>query len=152
MIVTKRTNAENRDFQSLVVQLDKELWQRYPLTQQNFAPHNKLDLTARVLVAYQDEEPVGCGCFKPTPDHHTVEIKRMFTLPQTRGLGIAKRILQELEKWAREENFTHSRLETGINQPEAIAVYKRLEYKPIPNYPPYENNPESICMEKPLHA
>lgn len=150
MIITKRTNAENRDFQSLVVQLDKELWQRYPLTQQNFSPHNKLDLSARVLVAYQDEKPVGCGCFKPTADHDTIEIKRMFTLPQARGLGIAKLILLELEKWAADENFTQSKLETGINQPEAIAVYKRLEYKPIPNYPPYEDNVESICMAKPL--
>lgn len=148
MIVTKRTNAGDADFQSLVVQLDKELWERYPLTQQNFSPHNKLDMTARVLVAYRDNEPVGCGCFKPTPDPGTIEIKRMFTLRQARGMGIAKRILQELERWGAAENFTHAKLETGINQPEAIAVYKRLDYKPIPNYPPYDNNQESICMAK----
>ena len=152
MIVTKRTNAGDADFQSLVVLLDKELWERYPLTQQNFAPHNKLDMSARVLVAYKDGEPVGCGCFKPTGDPSTIEIKRMFTLPQVRGMGIAKRILNELEKWAGEENFAHAKLETGVNQPEAIAVYKRLDYKAIPNYPPYDNNPESICMMKSIHS
>jgi GNAT superfamily N-acetyltransferase len=148
MIVTKRTNATDADFQALVAQLDKELWQRYPLTQQNFSPHNKLDMSARVLVAYKDGMPVGCGCFKPTGDRDTVEIKRMFTLSNARGMGIAKRILLELEKWAAEEKFSQSKLETGINQPEAIAVYRKLDYKPIPNYPPYENNPESICMRK----
>lgn len=150
MITLKRTTAADSDFQSLVVNLDKELWQRYPLTQQNFAPHNKIDLSARVLVAYQNESPIGCGCFKPTVEPDTIEIKRMYTAPESRGLGVAKQILSGLEKWAVEEGYSRSKLETGTNQPEAIALYKRLEYSPIPNYPPYEDNKESLCMAKKL--
>jgi putative acetyltransferase len=150
MITLKRTTADDSDFQSLVVNLDKELWQRYPLTQQNFAPHNKIDLSARVLVAYKNDLAIGCGCFKPTQDPDTIEIKRMYTSPESRGLGVAKQILLGLEEWALEEGYSRSQLETGTNQPEAIALYKRLVYLPIPNYPPYEDNKESLCMAKKL--
>ncbi|WP_276372401.1 GNAT family N-acetyltransferase [Chryseolinea sp. H1M3-3] len=150
MIRLKRTLVTDPDFQMLVIDLDKELWTRYPDTQQNFAPHNKVDHTVRVVVAYTGNEPVGCGAFRPTEDEHILEIKRMYVSPKMRGRGIAKQILQALEQWGREEGFTHSKLETGNNQPEAIAVYKRAEYKEIPNYPPYTNMTESICMAKSL--
>lgn len=150
MIVIKRTTATDKDFRALVVDLDKEFWVRYPKTQQNFEPHNKVDQTARVVVAYKDEEPIGCGCFRPTREPETIEIKRMYVRPNTRGQGIAKLILQSLEQWAVQEGFSQSKLETGINQPEAIAVYKRLDYQLIPNFPPYDHVPESICMAKRL--
>jgi putative acetyltransferase len=152
MIRLKRTTAADPDFQSLVVNLDKELWQRYPLTQQNFAPHNKIDLSVRVLVAYKNDLPIGCGCFKTTDNPDTIEIKRMYTSPESRGLGVAKQILLGLEKWALEEGYSRSKSETGTNQPEAIALYKRLEYLPIPNYPPYVDNKESLCMAKKLQS
>ncbi len=150
MIVTKRTTATDTDFQSLVVELDKEFWVRYPDTQQNFEPYNKVDLTARVVVAYLNHKAVGCGCFRPMAEGNTLEIKRMYVMPESRGKGIAKIILRDLEQWGREEGFMHSKLETGIKQPEAIAVYKREAYIQIPNYPPYVDVTESICMAKRL--
>ena len=150
MIDLRRTTADDPDFQSLVAELDKELWRRYPATQQNFAPHNKVDQAARVVVAYSDGKAVGCGCYRPIPEDKTIEIKRMYVLPSARGLGIAREILAELEKWAREAGFVQSKLETGNNQPEAIALYKRAAYCEIPNYPPYINMKDSICMGKSL--
>jgi len=151
MIFLKRTTAHDPDFLSLVTALDKELWKRYPATQQNFAPHNKIDQAARVVVAYADNLPVGCGCFRPMDEKTTIEIKRMYVSSSSRGLGIAKKILHELEQWAKEQGFIEAKLETGDNQPEAIAVYKRAQYQKIPNYPPYERIKESICMAKPLN-
>jgi putative acetyltransferase len=151
MTVMRRTTAHDPDFHFLVAQLDKELWQRYPATQQNFAPHNKIDLTARVVVAYADNLPVGCGCFRPMEEASTIEIKRMYVLPSSRGRGVAKNVLGELEKWGKEQGFVHAKLETGNNQPEAIAVYQRSLYQQIPNYPPYQDMKDSICMAKQLN-
>ena len=150
MIVLTRTTASAPHFQSLVAALDKDLWQRYPHTQQNFAPHNKIDETARVIVAYSNDEPVGCGCYRPMPQEKTIEIKRMYVTPSSRGRGVARQVLAELERWARDEGFRHARLETGSNQPEAIALYRRAMYTQIPNYPPYTHMPDSVCMEKSL--
>ena len=74
----------------------------------------------------------------------------MYVVPSHRGVGISKIILGGLEKWAKEEGFLLSRLETGVNQPEAIALYKGMGYKRTPNYDPYIDIPESICMAKTL--
>ena len=78
----------------------------------------------------------------------TMEIKRMYVVPAERDHGLAKLILLSLEKWGREDGFIHSKLETGIKQPEAIAVYTKAAYKQIPNYPPYSGILESICTAK----
>lgn len=151
MITLKRTGPDDPHFQLLVVELDKDLWERYPAIQQNFGPFNKIDPSARVVIAYEENLPVGCGCFRAMEEKGTLEIKRMYVKPGSRGMGVAKMILCELEKWGTSEGFTLAKLETGNNQPEALAVYTRGEYKQIPNYPPYTHIAESICMEKKLH-
>ncbi len=72
----------------------------------------------------------------------------MFVLPEKRGIGIASTILKELEKWTSELNFRKCILETGIRQQEAIALYKKNNYNPIPNYGQYEQVKSSVCFEK----
>ena len=150
MITLGRTTPDNPDFLMLVEELDKELWVRYPVIQEKFAPHNKVDGTGRIVLAYSDGKTVGCGCFRPMDEEGTIEIKRMYVLPALRGRGIAGLILNELETWGKKEGFTESKLETGRNQPEAISIYERNHYKVIPNYPPYANMAESVCMAKAL--
>jgi GNAT superfamily N-acetyltransferase len=59
-------------------------------------------------------------------------------------------ILGELENWALEMGYRQAVLETGNKQVEAIAMYEKLGYSVIPNYPPYENMTTSICMQKTL--
>lgn len=145
----KKVAFDHPDFKLLIVELDKEFWVRYPTTQQNFEPFNKVDSTCRTVLAYHNSVPVGCGCFRPKEDG-AAEIKRMYTVPAFRNNGIARRVLKALEDWAFTEGFTRSILETGNNQPEAIAAYQKSGYHRIPNFPPYENVIESICMEKNL--
>ena len=146
-----RTEITHRDFQTLVKQLDDEFWIRYPDTQQNFEPFNKLDGQARVVLAIVAGTAAGCGCFRPMKGEPSVaEIKRMYVAPAYRNQGIARQVLASLEQWALQEGFQCARLETGIRQPEAIAVYQRAGYTIIPNFPPYVNVEESICMEKKL--
>jgi GNAT superfamily N-acetyltransferase len=79
-----------------------------------------------------------------------MEVKRMFTLPENRGKGLAGMILSELQLWAKEMNFKKCILETGIRQIEAIALYKKSDFIIIPNYGQYEGIETSICFEKKL--
>ena len=72
----------------------------------------------------------------------------MFVHPDYRGKGIASKILSELELWASEQNYSEAILETGINQPEAIALYKKSGYLVTQNYGQYANAENSVCMKK----
>ena len=77
-----------------------------------------------------------------------MEVKRMYTLPDFRGKGIATIVLQELEKWAKELRMEKCMLETGKRQPEAIALYTKNGYRLIPNYGQYAGVENSVCFEK----
>jgi putative acetyltransferase len=142
-----RTTSENIDFQNLVVLLDKVLRTKDGEDHDFYAQHNTLDKINHVVVCYQDDVAIGCGAFKKL-DSNTVEIKRMFVHPDFRGKGIASAVLKELELWASEFNYTNSVLETGKNNPEAIALYHKSGYKIIPNYGQYENITTSVCLKK----
>ena len=83
-------------------------------------------------------------------DADTAEIKRMYVKKQNRGKRYASFILIELEKWAKELSFQKCILETGINQKEAIRLYKRNGYTLIPNYGQYAEVDKSFCFEKVL--
>ena len=91
--------------------------------------------------------PAGCGCFKPF-DSNVVELKRMFVEDKFRGKGLGNTILLELEKWAKELNFSSIILETGTVQKEAITLYKKNGFIVIPNFDPYIGNELSICFQK----
>ena len=149
-ILLKRTNSIDPDFRLLITLLDKELDERYgELMQSTYDQHNYIIDIDTVVVAYSDDIPAGCACFKKYDDT-SVEIKRMFVKTTERGKGIAYKILSELEFWAKENGFTHTILETGDKQHEAIALYQKLGYAITANYGQYEDLATSICMRKEL--
>lgn len=112
-----------------------------------FAQYNKTDSISHVVVAYENNEPAGCGAIKNF-DADTMEVKRMFVKPEFRKKGIASKVLVELETWTAELGFKHCILETGKRQPEAIGLYLTNGYNIIPNYGQYENVETSVCMKK----
>jgi GNAT superfamily N-acetyltransferase len=147
MIKTIRTDSQNRDFVELVKHLDVELAKRDGKDHPFYAQFNKIDKIKYVVVAYEDDKPLGCGAMKEySPD--TVEIKRMYTTPESRGKGVATNVLTTLEKWAVEMAYQKCILETGEKQPEAIGLYKKSGYKLIPNYGQYAGIENSLCFEK----
>jgi GNAT superfamily N-acetyltransferase len=77
-----------------------------------------------------------------------MEVKRMFVPPASRRKGIAALILAELERWAKDLSATSCILETGKKQPEAIRLYTKCGYHPIPNYGQYAGMENSVCFEK----
>ncbi len=149
MITIKRTNSDDKDFFKLVKQLDADLAKRDGEEHSFYAQFNKIDKIKHVVVAYENNKPVGCGAikkFSPT----IMEVKRMYTSPGNRGKGIATKILIELEKWATELSYEKCILETGKKQPEAVELYKKNGYKLIPNYGQYAGIENSLCFEKEL--
>ncbi len=149
MIKIVRTDSHNPDFVALVERLDADLARRDGKDHPFYAQFNKIDAIKYAVVAYDDERAVGCGALKEY-EADSMEVKRMFTLPECRGKGIAKSILSELETWAREMSYKRCILETGKKQPEAIALYTKNGYKVIQNYGQYAHVENSVCFEKHL--
>ncbi|WP_459209918.1 GNAT family N-acetyltransferase [Aquimarina rhabdastrellae] len=149
MFTIKRTDATHQDFIALVHLLDQDLAIRDGDDHAFYAQYNTLDTIKHVVIAYQDTIPVGCGAIKHY-DNTIMEVKRMFTATAYRGKGIASKILNELEIWTKELSYTSCILETGIKQPEAIALYKKQGYEVIPNYGQYTGLDTSICFKKTL--
>jgi putative acetyltransferase len=149
MIEFKRTNSDDKDFQQLVITLDIELAIRDGDDHLFYAQLNKTDMIKHVIVAYENNETVGCGAIRHYSDD-TMEVKRMFVPLNKRGHGIASLILRELEYWCKELNYKKCILETGKNQPEAIRLYKKNDYKVIPNFGKYIGVSNSVCFEKEL--
>lgn len=146
-MITKRTDSNNVDFIKLVEMLDKDIAIRTPESNTFFSQYNKIDMLKHVLIVYHANEPLGCGAIKEY-NKQTMEIKRMFTLPESRGKGIGGKILTELENWTNELSFTKIIMQTGNKHHEAIGLYLKHGYKLINNYGQYADAADSLCFEK----
>ena len=149
MLTLLRTDSSNDDYQKLVNELDKDLAIRDGDDHAFFAQYNKSDDIKHVIVAYEDNVPVGSGAIKHY-DKEVVEVKRMYVPPAHRDKGIATVVLKELEQWAKELNYSKCLLETGKKMPEAISLYKKNNYIVISNYGQYAGVEASVCFEKML--
>lgn len=150
MINITRTDSDNKDFRQLIQQLDAYLAESDGQEKHAFyKQYNKVDNIRNVIVAYADDIPVGCGAIKEF-DAATVEVKRMFVLPEHRGQGIAGQVLRALETWAKELGYTQSVLETGKKMEDAIQLYRSKGYWATENYGQYAGVETSVCMKKQL--
>jgi GNAT superfamily N-acetyltransferase len=135
---------------SLLEELHRELLARYP---QHCIHGVKLDeLEAEkgaFVIARLAGRPVGCGALRRL-EEGVGEVKRMFVRPEARRRGVARVVLAKLEETARALGFRTLRLETGARQPEAIALYESHDYRPIPRFGEYADDPFSVCYEKAL--
>jgi putative acetyltransferase len=147
MIKIIRSNSSNQHFIQLVKKLDAYLAEKDGSEHSYYDQFNKIDQLKHVVVAYESDEPVACGAIKEF-DANSMEVKRMFTLPEYRGKGVATKVLNALEAWAKELGYDKCVLETGKRQPEAIQLYKKNGYKIIPNYGQYAAMENSVCFEK----
>jgi putative acetyltransferase len=109
------------------------------------------DPAVRFVVARLNGEVVGSGAVV-LEEGGRAELKRMFVRENMRGHGIGRAVLQVLEQIAYRENRSLVRLETGVKQPEAISLYKRLGYTECDPFEPYGPDPYSVFMEKRLDA
>jgi putative acetyltransferase len=101
------------------------------------------------LVARAEGRAVGCGAVVESAEGWA-EIKRMFVSPAARGRKVGRQLLARLELVARQSRITALRLETGISQPEALALYRSAGFQEIEPFGDYRPDPLSLFMEKPI--
>ena len=156
-ITISREHPGSEEASRLIAELDAYLDPLYPRESQHGYSVDKLvEQRVEFFVVHHDGEPAACGGVQIIRDPEDSvgpygELKRMYVRDRFRGLGLAKRLLAHLESLALDRGATVMRLETGIYQPEAIALYERCGYHRIPPfgaYPP--DDPLSLCYEKRL--
>jgi ribosomal protein S18 acetylase RimI-like enzyme len=81
-----------------------------------------------LLIARLRDEPVGCGALKMY-GREPAEIKRMWIAAEVRGLGLGRRVLEELERHARQREIRTLRLETNRSLNEAVGLYRSAGYR-----------------------
>jgi GNAT superfamily N-acetyltransferase len=104
-----------------------------------------------LVLREDDGRAIGCGGIARF-DAARGEVKRMYVVPEARGRGLGRRLLEELEAQARELGYTSVVLETGDRQPEALGLYASAGFERIPCYPPYDSRALSLCFEKRLEG
>lgn len=144
-----RTNPSHPSFIELVAALNQELAEVDGPDHAFYSKYNSLDDIKQVVMVYLQGMYVACGAIK-CYEAGVMEVKRMYTRPAYRGQGFASTVLNELEYWAVELSAHRLILETGLRQPEAIALYKRNNYGVIANYGQYQGVANSVCFEKHL--
>jgi WS/DGAT/MGAT family acyltransferase len=134
----------------LVAEVQDEYVRRYgghdetPVDPAEFAAPNGTFLVARV-----GPTAIGCAGLRRHGDG-VVEVKRMFVRPEHRRRGHARRLLAALEATARAQGDRRVVLETGLAQPEAIALYASAGYLPIEGFGHYKDAPLSRSFAKDL--
>jgi putative acetyltransferase len=102
----------------------------------------------RFFVARRGVAPVGCGALRVEAGYG--EVKRMFVTPQARGQNVGRAILGCIEDQAAREGLALMRLETGIHQAAAHALYRSGGYGECAPFGEYRLDPLSVFMEKRL--
>ncbi len=142
------TTPSDDEAKLLIGELDADLQRRY-LGQ----PIHGLELDEEAgfhgifLLARQHDEPVACGALRIVGSG-IGEVKRIYVRPDARGQGIARLFLGTLERAASEQGLSTLRFETGVQQPEAIALYESVGYHRIACFGEYIYNPDSVCFQK----
>lgn len=101
------------------------------------------------LVAEVDGVPAACGAWRLLPSGD-VEIKRVYVEPAFRRRGLARRMMAALEDSAAAAGHRAVVLNTGQQQPEALALYDRLGYRPVPGYGVYACAPDAVFLGREL--
>ena len=142
------------DAQALMAQSEALMSALYPSESNHFEPADGLRPPSGAFWGlWLDETLVGCGGVKfRAPEGEPVygEIKRVFVLDNARGRGAAKQIMGRLEAELIQRGVHLARLETGIHQPEALGLYRRLGYGECPPFGGYALDPLSVFFEKVL--
>lgn len=145
MITIREVAPDDADALALWTDQQRELAERYG------EPDLVLETTFPTLivslVGYSDDEPVASAVLRWSPYHEAgaVELKRLYVKPEHRGHGHSRAIMGVAESHARRAGATRIVLETGDQQPEALALYERIGYDRITNYGEWKDEEGTFC-------
>ena len=146
------TDPESASARALIALSDAYMTALYPAESNHLESASALQ-AANVLFlgCFLQDQLVGCGAVKILSDDGRYgELKRVYVLESHRGKGYSKAIMEKLEGHLKSNGIALARLETGISQPEALGLYKRLGYVEREPFGAYVADPLSIFMEKRL--
>ena len=152
-ITITETRPDSPDAFALLAELDAYLLSLpYPQESRHAFSVDKL-IEQRVVfyVVYNIGVPAGCGGVKLF-DTEFAEVKRMYVRPEFRGQGLARAILDRISDYARQMGVMLLRLETGIYQTDAIALYERWGFLRRPPFGEYRVDPMSVYFEKAIDS
>ncbi|MEN4793322.1 GNAT family N-acetyltransferase [Pantoea agglomerans] len=149
MFYISEVNKGDSDLSCLVKELDAFQSELYPAESNHCLDFSSVsDENLRCLIVRDKEGiPAGCGAVLFQEDG-LGEMKRVYIRPEFRGRKLGERIVNALENLARESLCHQLRLETGIHQQPAIALYRRCGYEICEPFPPYVADPLSVFMRR----
>ena len=147
-LVIRQEPPDQPDVMALIEALDTYANALYPPESNHLLDVSALsDPAVAFLVVRDGSEAVGCGAVLRDP-RGWGEVKRMYVRPDQRGRGIGRRVLAEIEALARAIDLPMLRLETGIHNTEALALYRRAGFAECAAFGDYAPDPLSVFMEK----
>ena len=150
MLSISRESPRQDDVIALIRQSDALMQSLYPAESNHLVDVDSLAaFDVHFVVARERGRALGCGAFVLGEGGHA-EMKRVFVDPAARGKGVARAIMEALEQEAARLGVTRMQLETGIKQPEAIALYRKFGYAERGPFGAYQPDPLSLFMEKRL--
>jgi len=148
--IVTRVNPRLPAVVALIEELDRHLGRLYP-AESNYL----MDLDAlsapdvRFFAVHEGDAVLGCGAIKLFTDY--AEVKRVYVAPSARGRGVALRIVAALEAATRDAGLKIMRLETGIYQPDAVALFEKCGFRRRSSFGDYPaDDPYSVFMERHL--
>jgi ribosomal protein S18 acetylase RimI-like enzyme len=151
-IVITEERPDTPDAHGLIEELEAHLATLYPReSRHGFSVEKLLRERVAFFVSRDDGQAAGCGGVMIVGSKYA-EIKRMYVRPAFRGRGLGRLMLEHLVAHAGARGLGIVRLETGIHQREAIALYESDGFRRIRPFGPYTDDPLSRCYEKAIAA
>jgi len=135
----------------MIAELDHYMNGLYPAESNHLSTSEELAASGNQFYAAKvDSNFLGCGAILIKGQDYA-EVKRIYVDPSSRGLGLAKAIMNKLERESRLLNLSEMKLETGIHQPEAIKLFEQVGFIQCAAFGDYpEDDPYSYFMQKGL--
>jgi ribosomal protein S18 acetylase RimI-like enzyme len=148
VITIAEERPDSEDATGLILELEEHLASLYPQeSRHGYSVEKLIAQGVAIFVLRDDGVPAGCGGVQLFGLEYG-ELKRMYVRPAFRGRGFGRLMLDHLAAYVGSRDVAILRLETGIHQAEAIGLYERAGFRPIPPFGDYRPDANSKFYEK----
>ncbi|MFO1088294.1 MAG: GNAT family N-acetyltransferase [Hyphomicrobiales bacterium] len=146
-----REDPRAADVRALLGELDAYLFALYPAESNHILDVDSLaGADVAFFVIRREGAPVACGALV-NRDGDYGELKRLYVKPESRGQGLSRIVLAQIETAARLLQLPAIRLETGTRQPEALRFFEAAGFARCGVFGDYPaDDPYCVFMEKAL--
>lgn len=152
----RKVPADDPQLVALVIAQQEELAARYGSSDDPAGGPSPLHPDTIWLLLVHHGQPAGCAALQPlshtdpTAAPAQGEVKRLYVAPELRGQGLSKLLMDEVEAVARTAGYLGLQLESGLRQPEAMALYRTTGWTQISPYGHYRASALSVGFAKAL--